>query len=125
MLIYAVARQMPIIGLVYAHGEVSAGLQSGNGKICQPAVFSEKDANFPRTGRAALEPRCERMHRNDGAIRGCQLAVGFMIGTVILLQPTFHVRRVRIAIGRNEGAVVNLHQQGGIIFAAVGINHQS
>jgi hypothetical protein len=48
-----------------------------------------------------------------------------MIGPVIRLKPARQLGVIGVTIARNHAAVVEFHQQSGVIFAPVGINHQT
>jgi hypothetical protein len=48
-----------------------------------------------------------------------------MVGAVICLEPALELGLIGVTIGRNEAAVIEFHQQSGVIFATVGINHQT
>jgi hypothetical protein len=47
-----------------------------------------------------------------------------VIGSVEQVQPPFDLGGIGVAVGGDDRAVVDLHQQGRIILAPVGVDHQ-
>ena len=64
------------------------------------------------------------MHGNDHPPFG-HLAIGVVIGPIKSRQTLFNLGRADMAIGRDDGSVIQLHHQRRIILAPVWVNHQS
>ena len=121
----AVSGQMPIVGFIDANGQITARLQPSNDRIGQTTVGGKEDADFPRSFRPTDKLRGERVDRDNGRIGGGEFCIGRMVGAVIGFDPAPELGLIGVTIGRNQAAVIEFHQQSGIIFATIGINHQS
>ena len=119
--------QMPRIGLVFAHAQIGLRAQQLQQGLRQALIGGIKNAHMPGPGRAPAQLRGKAVDGHDhriGAARG-QLRQCGVIGAVAAVEPLLQRLGAGMAIGGNDRAVVKLHQQRWVIFAAVRIDHKA
>ena len=118
---------MPVIGLVFA-GDPALVATGRDHRGTKPRIGMRiEDAHLPRPGRASAQLRGEAVDGADAAVRVQRRdpRQRRVIGAVQPVQPALAFGRVRQPVRRDHRAVIEPHQQGGVVLSAVRIDHQA
>lgn len=126
MLIDGIAGQVAGVGFVVANLEVGFLAQAFEERMRKAGVMRIKHADLPRAFGAVFQLWRERVDREQHRVRARgEFGQGGVVGAVALREPLFEILSIGMAVGRDDRAVVEFHQQRGVICAAIGVNHKA
>lgn len=125
MFVNRVPRKVPGIGFVVADTHPLCNQQLDQGAR-QPTIIGVKHPDLPGSRRTPAQLPGKAVHgKDDGMGQRRHSGKFVMIRAIAEVQTAFDLCCIRVPVGRDDRAVVKLHQKCRVIFAPVGINHQA
>ena len=119
---------MARIGFILAHTNILLCAQLRQQRLRQAVrPMVKQHPHMPWARLASAQAGGKGMNGDDNRIfPPCrQFGQGGVIGQIQPINPRLHFIRINIAVGRNDGAIIQPHNQRGVIQPAVGVNHKA
>jgi len=124
--VHAIAGQVAGVWLVVADCQVALRPQRRYQGMRQAGIGGIKNAYFPRAWRAAAQLRRKAVdrHQDRAGARG-ETRLSVVVGAITQIQTRLALCGVRVAVGGDDRAVIELHQECRIVFATVRVDHEA